>query len=71
MLTVTPFTLRIAHAYELKDYQLEGGPDWLTSARFELKAKAAGDATDAQVREMLQTLLTERFRCKCASTHDR
>jgi uncharacterized protein (TIGR03435 family) len=51
----------IAHAYDLKDYQLAGGPDWLPSARFDVNAKASGSATAAEMREMLRTLLAERF----------
>jgi uncharacterized protein (TIGR03435 family) len=51
----------IAHAYELKDYQLEGGPDWLSSARFDVNATTAADSTDAHMREMLKALLADRF----------
>jgi len=51
----------ILQAYQLKPYQLSGGPDWLNSDRFELAAKAAGPAEPDELCRMLQTLLAERF----------
>src|SRR5262245_32306868 len=45
-LTARFVTLRalILRAYDIKDYQLEGGPAWVGSANFEINAKAAGEA---------------------------
>lgn len=51
----------IGEAFEVKDYQIEGGPDWLASDYFEINALAGADATPADVKAMLRTLLTERF----------
>jgi uncharacterized protein (TIGR03435 family) len=51
----------IAEAFEVKDYQIEGGPAWLTTDYFEITANAGADATPADVKAMLRTLLTERF----------
>src|SRR5690348_5750809 len=54
-------TLRdaIRGAYRLNDFQISG-PDWMSSARFQVEAKLpAGAATD-QIPEMFQTLLEER-----------
>lgn len=50
---------------DLKDYQVSGGPAWITSDRFDIDAKA-GDAGagEPQMRLMLQTLLAERFQLK-------
>jgi uncharacterized protein (TIGR03435 family) len=50
----------ILEAYHLTAYQLAGGPGWLDSDRFDLEAKAEG-AGENQLRQMLQTLLAERF----------
>jgi uncharacterized protein (TIGR03435 family) len=47
-------------AYRLTQYQLFGGPGWLGSDRFDLEAKAEA-ANENQLRQMLQTLLAERF----------
>ena len=48
-------------AYRVKDYQVEG-PDWIASERFDISAKLPAGATRDQVNEMLQSLLTDRFK---------
>jgi len=48
-------------AYELQDPQI-AGPDWLSVERYDIVAKSAGPASEAELREMLRTLLEERFR---------
>lgn len=62
-------TLRsvIEEAYAVQDNQLLGGPDWLTTARFDINAKIhiADDNKPAfpnheKIRTMLQALLSER-----------
>jgi uncharacterized protein (TIGR03435 family) len=53
----------IRWAYHVMDYQISG-PDWLGSERFDIVAKAAGPAPEAELRTMLQTLLVERFKLK-------
>ncbi len=67
-------TLRglITYAYRLQPAQLEGGPNWLDSARFDIVAKGDPESTtqfDADRRNvpsraqaMLQSLLAERFK---------
>lgn len=56
-------TLRvlIEDAYQLKPFQLAGGPGWINSATFEIVARGEPSATDEQIRRMLQSLLEERF----------
>ncbi len=63
-LTLRNVTLKfcIEVAYGAKDYQLAGGPGWLGSESYDIDAKAAGPAKDSELRLMLQTLLTERFK---------
>jgi uncharacterized protein (TIGR03435 family) len=51
----------IADAFEVKDYQVEGGPPWLAADYFEITANAGADATPADVKAMLRALLAERF----------
>lgn len=51
----------IAHAYDVKDYQIDGGPPWLATDYFEVNASAGGEATPAEIRSMLRALLAERF----------
>ena len=49
-------------AYEI-DQRAEvlGGPGWIGSARFDIEAKAPGEADKRQIHRMLQLLLAERF----------
>lgn len=51
----------ILEAFQLTQYQLSGGIGWLDADRFDLEAKAEG-ASENQLRQMLQTLLAERFK---------
>jgi uncharacterized protein (TIGR03435 family) len=52
----------ILEAYHLHDYQLAAGPDWVGTERFALEGKAETAANEDQLRLMLQTLLSTRFR---------
>jgi uncharacterized protein (TIGR03435 family) len=63
MISAPSITARqlILQAYQLKPYQLSGGPDWFDSDRFELEAKGANAGAPDELRQMLQTLLAERF----------
>jgi uncharacterized protein (TIGR03435 family) len=54
----------IREAYQIKYYQLEGGPRWLDSDRFNIEAKADGEPVRKDVMEMLRALLAERFQLK-------
>jgi uncharacterized protein (TIGR03435 family) len=56
-----PLGALIQEAYAIRGFQLSGGPDWVNSDQFDIVAKADGDASKAQVRVMLQTLLADRF----------
>jgi uncharacterized protein (TIGR03435 family) len=53
----------VLKAYDLKDYALTA-PDWLASADFDISANAGGKATEAELRQMLQSLLAVRFQLK-------
>jgi uncharacterized protein (TIGR03435 family) len=55
-------------AYQVKDYQVLG-PDWMASDRFDIAAKLPAGAARDQVREMLQSLLEERFQLKLHRDH--
>jgi uncharacterized protein (TIGR03435 family) len=56
----------VRYAYDVKSYQLAGGPDWATEDRWDIVAKAEGDGalTKAQARKMIEALLAERFQVK-------
>lgn len=52
-------------AYEVSDFQIDGGPEWQTSRRFDIQAKAADPVVGLQAMlPMLRTLLTDRFQLK-------
>jgi uncharacterized protein (TIGR03435 family) len=51
----------IRWAYHVLDYQVSG-PDWIGFQRYDIAAKAAEPVTEDQLRQMLQTLLAERFK---------
>lgn len=51
----------ICIAYRVKDSQVSGGPKWVDGNRFDIHAKSEGPAGDPELRNMLQTLLTDRF----------
>src|ERR1039457_3623692 len=51
----------IRWAWHVTEYQVTG-PDWLDSQRYEIAGKAAGPATEEELRLMMQALLRERFK---------
>ena len=55
-----PLNVLIQWAYDVRDFQLTGGPDWLTSARFDVQAKTEKPISQGQMRRMLQELLADR-----------
>jgi bla regulator protein blaR1 len=64
-------TLRslISEAYQVRDFEISGGPSWLGSARYDIEAKGQLDPTSQeqaglQVMKMLQALLADRFQLR-------
>jgi uncharacterized protein (TIGR03435 family) len=62
--TANVVTLRrlIAWAYDVEDWQIEGASQWMANEYFSIEARAPADATPAGFREMLQSLLADRFK---------
>jgi uncharacterized protein (TIGR03435 family) len=56
----------ITTAYGVRYEQISGGPNWMNSDHYDLTAKAEGEGTltKDQARQMLQTLLADRFQLK-------
>jgi len=56
----------IERAYNLKPYQISGGPAWIDSERYDIAAKVDGEGAPSmeQVHRMLQTLLEDRFQLR-------
>jgi uncharacterized protein (TIGR03435 family) len=66
-----PLEMLICSAWDLKPYQLSGLNGWMKSTGFDVTAKVGADdlaaykkLNDAQRRQMLQKLLTQRFQLK-------
>jgi uncharacterized protein (TIGR03435 family) len=61
--TTTDMSLKdlVAFAYELRAFQVSGGPNWIDTARYDVVATAAGTVNQQSVRAMLQSLLADRF----------
>ncbi len=51
----------MTYAYGVRPYQIVG-PDWMSTARFDIQAKMPDGATKEDAPKMLQSLLEERFR---------
>jgi uncharacterized protein (TIGR03435 family) len=59
-----PLRMAVEWAYDLKDFEITG-PDWIKSEeRYDIIAKASGPVPEEQMRQMLQSLLLERFQMK-------
>jgi uncharacterized protein (TIGR03435 family) len=53
----------IALAFSVKNYQISG-PEWIAADRYDISAKLPAGAARAQVRDMVATLLADRFQMK-------
>jgi uncharacterized protein (TIGR03435 family) len=58
-----PFREYLARAYRVRFSQVLG-PEWISSERFDVDAKLPDGSSPAQVAEMLQALLRDRFSLK-------
>ena len=54
----------ITEAWQVRDFQVSGGPTWLYSGRFDVDARGQGSLSPDQILQRLQTLLGERFQLK-------
>ena len=52
----------LTFAYDLKPYQILGGPDWVRRDVFHIDARAGFDAPADQIKQMVQSLLDDRFK---------
>jgi uncharacterized protein (TIGR03435 family) len=66
--TNVPALQFILFAYRLRDFQIEGAPDWLKTDRWDINARADGSFPPATIdgpdprRDMLRGLLADRFK---------
>ena len=52
----------VLFAYDLMEFQMVGGPDWIGEDLFAINARAGGEAPTEQIRLMVRSLLEDRFR---------
>jgi uncharacterized protein (TIGR03435 family) len=62
--SATSIKFLIEWAFGLLPAQHSGGPSWLGTDRYDIVAKAEGNASEAELKRMAQTLLTDRFKLK-------
>ena len=63
--TNTPLLQLIRQAYQLKDFQLTGGPGWIATERYDIDAKMEkNDISDKDLWLSLRPLLADRFHLK-------
>src|SRR5277367_4400355 len=58
----TTLAFLLEWAYGIQPSQHSDGPSWMGTDRYDVVAKAEGNANDAQMKLMMQTLLVERFK---------
>jgi uncharacterized protein (TIGR03435 family) len=51
----------VMYAYDVADFEVTAGPDWVRTDRFQISAKSGREASVTEVRQMLRSLLEERF----------
>ena len=56
-----PVKLMISLMYKVPMRQIQGGPDWLNSERYDVEAKADGPYSIDDLHTMYQNLLADRF----------
>ena len=62
--TNMPLREMVRFAFQVQPQQIEGGPDWSISDRFDIIAKVEGKPTMSQLHAMMRTLLADRFALK-------
>jgi uncharacterized protein (TIGR03435 family) len=62
----TTLTSLVSFAYDLQDKQIVGGPDWMTTDKWDIEAQpdVPGVPNQKQLKSMLQKLLANRFQLK-------
>ena len=54
----------IQQAWQMQEFQVIGGPDWLATQRIDILAKSPEGAAQAELMLRMRTLLEERFKLK-------
>jgi uncharacterized protein (TIGR03435 family) len=60
--TNVPMRVVVSFAYGIQDSKLVGGPDWLSTVRYDVVATAQGAPPPDQIRLMVQAMLADRLK---------
>ena len=68
-LAATGITLKrlMMTAFNVQGFRIVGGPGWVAARRWDVQAKRDGATSPDQIRQMLRTLLEERFQLRSHS----
>jgi uncharacterized protein (TIGR03435 family) len=60
---ISAITLKslVAYAYDVREFQISGGPKWLDADQFDIVAKPDSNPTPERISAMARALLAERF----------
>jgi uncharacterized protein (TIGR03435 family) len=59
-----PLRLLVVRAFDVRAFQVVGGPGWIDATRFDVVGRAGANSTPQQVRLMLRQLLADRFKLR-------
>jgi uncharacterized protein (TIGR03435 family) len=51
----------VRFAYDLPEYRVVGGPEWVRSDRFDIEARAGRDVASEEIQRMVHALMEDRF----------
>ena len=51
-------------AYDVRDFQIVGAPEWLTRESFDIQATVEQPANEGELKQMVRGLLVDRFKLK-------
>ena len=54
----------ITYAYEVHDFQLSAGEDWVRTEGYDVSARAGREVSQTELREMVKALLADRFKLR-------
>lgn len=52
----------VAYAYQVSDFQISGGPEWISSELYDLEVKTKATAGGEQLRQTVQKILADYFK---------
>jgi bla regulator protein BlaR1 len=60
--TGTTLKFLITFAYDVRDFQISGGPGWINSERFDIMAKSEGGSSDSSAPDEMRNMTDEQMK---------